>query len=327
MRLSELKIDPDFRDCLPKLTDEEFEQLERNIVEYGVQMPLIIWNGYVVDGHNRYTVCFNHGIKEVPVREEYFESKDDALRWILENQLGRRNLTGFARDEIALRYKEIIARKAKVEGDKKRSENYVNRYSLGQGSYEPRPKKDESAAARIAEIAGTNPSSVKRTEFILKNGTAEEIERARHGGTGNSQGTIVREIKKRIAPAGTKVCGSCGEVKPIEEFRVDNSKRDGLSSVCNDCHNEQNRTYSRKKQDDDVLIGEIVEEMYSDETKPYTSEMLVNEVAANSENYVSLLRNMIEDRSELLDAETKRALRETVDNIISNIVQIQEELL
>ena len=325
MRLSELKIDPDFRDCLPRLTDEEYGQLEENILEYGIQSPLIIWHGYIIDGHNRYSIAFTNNIADVPVREEYFESKDDALQWILENQLGRRNLTDFGRNEIALRYKAVIARKAKEnqsEGGKVGASKTNGVWSNDQKPTDPVNTREE-----IAKIAGTNGSSVRRTEFILKNGTTEEIDRARQGGKGNSQGTITEEIKKRIAPEGTKVCGSCGEVKPIEEFRVDNSKRDGLSSICNDCHREQNRTYSHKKQDDDALIGEIVEEMYSDETKPYTSEMLVNEVAANSENYVSLLRNMIEDRSELLDAETKRVLRETVDNIISNIVQIQEELL
>ena len=323
MRLSELKIDPDFRDCLPRLTDEEYGQLEENILEYGIQSPLIIWHGYIVDGHNRYSIAFTNNIVDVPVREEYFESKDDALQWILENQLGRRNLSDFSRNEIALRYKEVIARRAKER----------QQLSEGRGVKKVCPNdqtlKDEPINTReeIAKIAGTNGSSVKRTEFILKNGTEDEIERARRGGKGNSQGALVGEIKKRIAPAGMKFCSRCEELKPEMEFYVDSKYSDGLDCVCKDCRKERAKESKKRYSEDTTDTAEIVAEMYSDETKPYTSEMLVEEVTANSDNYISLLRNMIEDRTELLDAKTKHELRVTVDNIVAAIIQIQEELL
>ena len=50
-----LKIDPEFEDVIPPISSEEFEQLEKNIVSEGALLsPIIIWNGYIVDGHNRY---------------------------------------------------------------------------------------------------------------------------------------------------------------------------------------------------------------------------------------------------------------------------------
>ena len=322
MRISELKIDPDFRDCLPKLTQEEFDQLEQNILEYGVQSPLIIWRGYIIDGHNRYAVCFNNNIKEVPVREEYFADKDDALRWILENQLGRRNLTDFGRNEIALRYKEIIAKKAK--------ETQGARTDLTSWSNDQKVAEPINTRTEIAKIAGTNDSSVRRTEFILKHGNEEEIERARRGGKGNSQGTVVSEIKKRITPEGMKICTRCEETKPVSEYYEDPTNSDGLDYVCKDCRKQMvggARESRKREKEDTVPIEDIVADMYSEETKPYTAEMLMEEVRANSENYISLLRNMISDRPELLDADTKCELRELVDNIVDEIVRIKGELL
>jgi len=57
----------------------------------------------------------------------------------------------------------------------------------GVGPNDHTPVEDTGRTrTEIAKIAGTNDSSVKRTEFILKNGTEEEIGRARDGGTGNS---------------------------------------------------------------------------------------------------------------------------------------------
>lgn len=53
MKLTALKVDPEFQGKIPPLTFEELEQLEKNIVNDGkVINPIIVWNGLIVDGHN-----------------------------------------------------------------------------------------------------------------------------------------------------------------------------------------------------------------------------------------------------------------------------------
>ena len=50
-------IDDEFQSQVPALTEEEFRQLEENIVSEGaVLSPLIIWGNILVDGHNRYKI-------------------------------------------------------------------------------------------------------------------------------------------------------------------------------------------------------------------------------------------------------------------------------
>ena len=52
-----LKIDPEFQSQIPPLTDDEFKQLEENILKEGKLLsPLIVWNSTLVDGHNRYEI-------------------------------------------------------------------------------------------------------------------------------------------------------------------------------------------------------------------------------------------------------------------------------
>ena len=52
-----LKIDPEFQSKIPPLTDDEFKQLEENILKEGKLLsPLIVWNNTLVDGHNRYAI-------------------------------------------------------------------------------------------------------------------------------------------------------------------------------------------------------------------------------------------------------------------------------
>ena len=54
-----LKIDPEFQSQIPPLTDDEFKQLEENILKEGKLLsPLIVWNNTLVDGHNRYDNSF-----------------------------------------------------------------------------------------------------------------------------------------------------------------------------------------------------------------------------------------------------------------------------
>ena len=52
-----LRIDPEFESKIPPLTEEEYQLLEENILLDGVVLnPLIVWNGCIVDGHNRFRI-------------------------------------------------------------------------------------------------------------------------------------------------------------------------------------------------------------------------------------------------------------------------------
>ena len=52
MKLSQLKIDPEFQSKIPPLQFEKEQQLEQNIIAEGRLLnPIITWNGYILDGH------------------------------------------------------------------------------------------------------------------------------------------------------------------------------------------------------------------------------------------------------------------------------------
>ena len=94
MDLMDLKIDPEFAEKIPPLTPEEFEQLEANILAEGTVLnPLIVWNGVIVDGHNRYKIIRAHPEISFTTHEKKFADRYEAIIWICRNQLGRRNLT------------------------------------------------------------------------------------------------------------------------------------------------------------------------------------------------------------------------------------------
>ena len=88
-----LKIDPEFQSQIPPLTDDEFKQLEENILKEGKLLsPLIVWGNTLVDGHNRYAILQKHP-------EIYFRSipKSTFLPCRSTLQIVRKHSLGFAR--------------------------------------------------------------------------------------------------------------------------------------------------------------------------------------------------------------------------------------
>lgn len=91
-----LKIDPEFQQKIPPLTEDEYRQLEENILEAGViYNPIVTWRGFILDGHNRYKIWQEH--PEIPEPktisvDELLADRWAVLEWICKNQLGRRNL-------------------------------------------------------------------------------------------------------------------------------------------------------------------------------------------------------------------------------------------
>ena len=88
------EINPQFESCIPELMEEEYQQLEENILQLGeVIEPIILWNGFVVDGHHRLRIVEKHPEVTYHTKELPFNDDASVMNWICKNQLGRRNLT------------------------------------------------------------------------------------------------------------------------------------------------------------------------------------------------------------------------------------------
>ena len=88
----QLQIDEEFKTLIRPLKKDEYFQLEINLTIDGCRESIIVWNGIIVDGHNRYEICNRLRIPYA-VQEMRFENREEAIIWICANQLGRRNLT------------------------------------------------------------------------------------------------------------------------------------------------------------------------------------------------------------------------------------------
>ena len=115
-----LEIDREFQALCPPLQSEEREQLEVSLVTEGCRERLSVWNDgthvLLLDGHNRYAICTQHNIPyELHLID--LDSREDAINWIIANQLGRRNLT--PEQKSYLRGKRYNLEKQSQGGDHK----------------------------------------------------------------------------------------------------------------------------------------------------------------------------------------------------------------
>lgn len=91
-RRPKIKIDEDFQNLICPLKPCEYTQLEENLIQEGCRNPILLWKGYIVDGHNRYEICNKHNI-HYKIANLEFNDKNEAMAWICRNQLGRRNIS------------------------------------------------------------------------------------------------------------------------------------------------------------------------------------------------------------------------------------------
>ena len=137
--LQHLTIDPEFASKIPPLREEELKQLEENILADGVVInPLIIWDGVLVDGHNRYRILQKHPEIQFTTYEKQFPDRYAAISWICKNQLGRRNLT-------PQQFKYLIGQQYDAEklAERFRGNQYtsVERSGCGQNVHNQNPER------------------------------------------------------------------------------------------------------------------------------------------------------------------------------------------
>ncbi len=163
-------IDKEIQELLPPLSKEEMESLEANILgANGIHVDRLVLlkingekNLILGDGHHRHEICQRHGIP-FETRTKAFPSREAAIQWIIDNQLGRRNLTDERR--AYYRGKEYLNTKMPVGKHGKGEETSPlgdTAESLGDkhGVSDTTIKSDATFAKAVDQLSGPEKESV-----------------------------------------------------------------------------------------------------------------------------------------------------------------------
>lgn len=177
--MKDLMIDPELKDLLPPLTDEEYKRLEKNILENGFDknFPIMEWHGYIADGHNRYSICQKHNIEPV-IGTLAYDTKEEVMQWMLDIQLGRRNLSPIQRIAVTEKYRPIYERQAK-ERQIQAGKEYGNggtklTANLPQASTDTNKERNPTTDKILSGIAGVSEKTYRMGAKVL-NSDNEDI--------------------------------------------------------------------------------------------------------------------------------------------------------
>lgn len=182
-----MRIDSEFKNLIPPLTAEEFQGLEQSILSDGCRDALVVWNGILIDGHNRYEICMKHGIPFETMEME-FDSREDVKLWMMQNQLARRNLSPYVRSLIALKMKPAIAERAK--------ERHASHTEQGYQMFGKAVHTDKE----LANIAGVSHATIAKVEKIERKASEETKRQLSNGEMSINQAyqTIRRAEKEAV---------------------------------------------------------------------------------------------------------------------------------
>ena len=195
--MREIIIDEQFKALLPALDAQTYALLEESLLANGCLHPLVLWNGVLIDGHNRYEICTKHEIPYNTIDKE-FGSRDEALIWIISTQVARRNLT-----PMQLSYYRGAHYNAdkRVEGNRS-GQNQYTKVELPQNGEVP---KSQPTAGRLAEQYNVSKNTIERDAQVARaieaiGDASAEAKREILAGTAN----ITRQRLQELAGGGSE---------------------------------------------------------------------------------------------------------------------------
>ena len=250
MNLNALKVDPEFQGKIPPLTFEELEQLEKNIVNDGkVINPIIVWNGLIVDGHNRYTILKKHPDIPYTVHEKEFADRYEAIIWICKNQLGRRNLTPEQK-------KYLVGKQYEAE---KRSHGANDGFRGNQHELVSAGKRHlptgTQTCKRIAKDNGVGKTYVKDAELYAKG-----VDAAEEAVPGTRQKVLSGEVKPTAAEIAS-VARAPPEERPALVEKICTPKKPKKST-------SKSTSKAQKKKAENAAAVDVAEPTCKPETAP-----------------------------------------------------------
>ena len=304
-----MRIEKEFKELIPPLSDEEFQELEKNCCEYGIRDNLVVAvypgsDGEVlIDGHNRHEIARKCNLSFTTKRID-FESKEAAMIWMINNQIGRRNLTTYQRAVLALKTKPMLEKQAR----EKRNETLKQNATVNQKSDE---REEFNTTKELAKIAGVSHDTIHKVEVIQQKAPEETKKALNRGEVSINQ--VYSGIK--AAESQTKQQEKAKEIREARQRReeFEHKKHDNMvnfSDIKQD--KEDAETLSEDFYEDVIKIGSkilfIESLMREEELKPLLRSMKkvdMDDLMYRFKNYHSIIIRFLKQITEVEMEERK----------------------
>lgn len=304
MKLSDIKVLPRFRDKIPPQTEEQFKQLEENILTEGrVREPLTLWkdHGVLVDGHHRYRVLAEHPEISFSIDEIEFADEDAVDEWIIKNQLGKHNLT-----EIQMTMLRGLLYKAR----KNTVGNQGERSSDGKFQGSQNANKGKRTAAIVGEELGVDRATVLRSENVV-----DGIERA---------AAVDPEFKTEVLSG--KVSAKKQDLAAIRKMDSDEEVRAAIEEIRNPTVSSVTSRTSGSK--DQRIFNEKLKAISEAMEKPkggYTLDDALRDLNSAEDMFIDQIEFILRARKTVIeeDERSHEALIGFIESVVADLNEMK----
>lgn len=336
--MKELKINSRFEKFSPKKKPDEIEQLRKSLKEKGyIGSPILTWHGYIVDGHNRFKMCQELGIKidlnknveEINLGD--FAEEIDAMDWMLTHQLSSKNLSPGEKLAMTDQFKEEVRmenEKKKIESDK---QFHGNQYSevvstpigvQSKNGDEPKSHSDTWTDSQTAKKAGVGTGTVARYNKVMNSDDDELKEKVKTGQV--TVNKAYEEVRKRE----NRTCKICGNEKKIIDFF-------GNDTICKDCsRKEAEKNINSQKSTSSSKSNSDMDDIYKDVLTAKNAKDQINQdyelewLKDKCNDFISQVNDKFFDLLGVIEKMDREHISEAYDifeNFVSDVFNIQEK--
>lgn len=305
----ELRIEKEFQEKIPPLTEAEFEQLRENILNDGeVYEPIAVWNGIIVDGHNRWKVIQEHPKIPYKIREMDFADKWAAFDWMYQKQLGRRNLTENQKDYMIgkmyeARKNSVGAPKGNANAEKQNGQNV---------QIVSRREQQDGTAGQIGKEVGVDGRTVRRDEHFAKG-----IDRA---------AKVDPKFKEEILSGEVKATKA--EISEIRNLESDAEVKEAIEVIRNPEKKKEAVVSTKEVRNQFAKIRDVAKRM-GQGNSANTFDDVLTLLNAASDDFIWKVRRTIESEKDALkkDERWPDAFEGYFDSIINDIEELKGEII
>jgi len=194
-----------FAKAIPEMTPEEYAELKKDIKEHGQKVPLIIFQGEVLDGRHRARIL--EELKLTPKVTEFKGSDLQAAQLVVSLNIKRRHLTVGQRAHIVnIALRPAMEEEAKLKQIESKKGN-ASASKIKKGKNTKDDSEEVNTTKKLAKAAGVSESAIKQDMKVQRYSAPETVEAVASG-------------KMSLGAAAKAVAGKAAEKKILtrDEF-------------------------------------------------------------------------------------------------------------
>lgn len=165
VKVSDLKENKTFSEMVPEMNQVEYKDFLKSIKKVGIRQPIhILKDKTILDGRHRVRACKDLNITEIQALVHNFD-EDEAIEFVRDTAIERRNITKEQRIDIILKSEELISELE--EKARERSLKNLKKKESSIGTEGP-TRQNQRTDDTLGEMAGVSGRTFRRMKRVKR---------------------------------------------------------------------------------------------------------------------------------------------------------------